>query len=249
MKAINLDSLSYKHRFNGASLLISKANKLAGMGQPLAAIDPQKGLAALAHYDMALALMKPFDPNYSTALNWKCNVLRALGQHEDAVEWYREIIRISDQIDGKAKRNATAALAEEMIQACGGKKNEPLEVDAADAALFDDPPFCMHAEKFCDWLNEGKFSKAHQLLSPTLKETFSVLALKAAWQQMTGNARPEEIALALEQHLVEWPDRKPDDIGWCYFSVSTEEAGEAVTVVVSGKDHALLITELEFGRP
>ena len=249
MKAIDLDSLSYKHRFNGASFLISKANKLAGMGQPLAAIDPQKGLAALAYYDMALALIKPFDPNYSTALNWKCNVLRALGQYEDAVEWYREIIPISDETDGKAKRNATAALAEEMIQACAGRKNEPLEVNDADAALFDDPPFCMHAEKFCRWLNEGKFSKAHQLLSPALKETFPVPALKAAWQTMTGHSKPEDISLALEQHAVDWPDRKPDEIGWCYFSVSTAESSEAVTVVIGGKDHALLITALEFGRP
>ena len=165
--------------------------------------DQQKLLAALAYYDMALALMKLFDPNYSTVVNWKCNVLRSLGQYEDAVNWYREIVRISDEVDGKAQRNATAALADEMIQKCAGRKNEPLEIGDADAAAFDDPPYCMVAEEFCVLLSEGKFKKAHLYLSPALRETFPTPKLKAEWQQMTGKAHPEEMSLTLEQHMVE----------------------------------------------
>ena len=152
---------------------------------------------------------------------------------------------------GQANRIPAAHL--HQVGRCGKCKTalpaSASPIDIADAAMFDDPPFCMHAEKFCDWLNEGKFTKAHQLLSPALKETFSVPALKTAWREMTGNAKPEEITLALEQHMVDWPDRKPDDIGWCHFSVSAAEFSEAVTVVIGGRDHAFLITELEFGRP
>ena len=251
MKAIDLDAIAYKHRFNGASLLISKGNRLCG-GLPLPdqEADHQKLLAALAYYDMALALMKPFDPNYSTVVNWKCNVLRSLGQYEDAVNWYREIVRISDETDGKAQRNATAVLADEMIQKYAGRANEPLKIRDADAAAFDDPPFCMVAEEFCVLLSEGKFKKAHLYLSPALRETFPVPKLKAAWQQMTGKAHSEEMSLTLEQHMVDWPDRKPDDVGWCYFSVSAAEFSEAVTVVVSRMpDNSDRITQLEFGRP
>lgn len=252
MKAIDLGSLPYKHRFNGASLLISKANRLRGMGPPesYGEADGQKLLAALAYYDMALALMKPFDPNYSTVLNWKCNVLLTLRRYEDAVIWYREIILISDQIDGKAPRNATAALAEEMIQKYAGRKNDPLEIGSSGDATFDDPPYCMVVEEFCLLLSEGKFKKAHLYLSPPLKETFSVAKLKAAWQQMTGKTRSEEIDVELQQHMVDWPGRKPDDVGWCYFSVSAAEFSEAITVVVSRMpDNSDRITQLEFGRP
>jgi hypothetical protein len=194
--------------------------------------------------------MKPFDPNYSTVVNWKCNVLRSLGQYKDAVNWYREIVRLSDETDGKAQRNATAVLADEMIQKYAGRANEPLEIKDADAAAFDDPPFCMVAEEFCVLLSEGKFRKAHLYLSPALRETFPVPKLKAAWQQMIGKAHSEEMSLTLEQHMVDWPDRKPDDVGWCYFSVSAAELSEAVTVVVSRMpDNSDRLTQLEFGRP
>ncbi len=250
MKAIKLDSIPYKHRFNGASLLISKANRLGGLWSPDQTGNNQKLLAALAYYDMALALMKPFDPNYSTVVNWKCNVLRSLGQYEDAVNWYREIVRISDQTDGKAQRNATAALADEMIQKCAGRKNEPLEIGNTEAAAFDDPPYCMVAEEFCALMGEGKFKKAHLYLSPSLKEAWSITKLKTEWQQMTGKAHSEETGLTLEQHMVDWPGRRSDDVGWCYFSVSAAEFSEAITVVVSRMpDNSDRITQLEFGRP
>jgi hypothetical protein len=183
-------------------------------------------------------------------VNWKCNTLTALGQYEDAVNWYREIVRISDEIEGKAKRNATAELAEEMIQKYAACKNEPLTVRNADTAAFDDPPYCMFAEEFCLLLSEGKFKKAHLYLSPALEERFSLPRLKAVWQQMTQKAKPEEFGLALEQHMVEWPGRKPEEIGWCYFSVSAAEFNEGVTLVIGRTpNNAYWITGLEFGRP
>jgi tetratricopeptide (TPR) repeat protein len=250
MKAIDLNSIPYEHRFNGASLLISKANRLGGLGPPDQKANNRKLLAALAYYDMALALMKPFDPNYSAVVNWKCNVLRSLGQYEDAVIWYREILRISDEIDGKARRNAAAALADEMIQQYAGRRNEPLEIGSADAAAFNDPPYCMFAEEFCVVLSEGKFKKAHLYLSPSLKETWPAARLKAEWQQMTGKTHSEEMDLTLEQHIVDWPDRNSDDVGWCYFSVSAAEFREAVTVVVGRMpDNSYRITQLELSRP
>ncbi len=233
MKAIDLGSIPYKHRFNGASLLISKANRLAGLGTIDQQDDKRKLVAAIAYYDMALVLMKPFDPNYLTVMNWKCNVLRSLGQYEDAVNWYKEIVRISGETNGKVHRDATAELAEEMIQTYAGRKNEPLVIGNADAAAFDDPPHsCMCAEAFCVLLSEGKFKKAHLYLSPALKETFTLPKLIAEWQQMTKKARSEEIGLVLGEHMFDWPRRKSEEIGWCYFSISGEEFNEGVTVVI-----------------
>lgn len=250
MAAIDLNSIPYKHRFDGASLLISKANRLGGLGLSNQKVDNQKLLTALAYYDMALALMKRLDPNYSTVLNWKCNVLQSLGQYQDAIQWYQEIVLISDEIDGRVKRNATAALADEMIQKLAGRQNEPLAIGSPDTATFDDPPFCIYAAEFCNLLCDGNFKKAHSYLSTPLKTTFSIMRLKTDWQQMTSQARPEEISLVLEQHMVDWPGRQENDVGWCYFSVSAAEFSEAISVVVSRmSDNSDRISQIEFGRP
>jgi len=252
MKSVDLNALAYKHRYNGASLLISKANRLSGLGSAGTNEKPdQKALvAALAHYDMALMLLKPYDPNYATVVNWKCNLLRELRQFEDAVSWYREIIRISDETDGRGMRNATAKLAEEMIREYDGRANEPLDVTSDGETNFDDPPYCMYAEEFCSLLAEQKFKKAHACLSPVLKETVSLEKLRSGWKQMIESATAEELAIELQQHLLDWPARKPGDIGWCYFSISTETLSEGVALVVGRTPHnGNWITELEFGRP
>ena len=211
----------------------------------------QKALmASLAHYDMALALLKPYDPNYSTVVNWKCNVLLELAQYEEAVCWYREIIRISDETDGKGMRNATATLAEEMVRKYDGRADEPMEVGSSTESDFDEPPYCMYAAEFCALLAEQKFKKAHACLSRELRERLSLDGLKGDWTRMTEGAKSAELGIALQQHMLDWPTRKPEDIGWCYFSVSTEAFSEAISIVVGRNPHnAYWITELELGRP
>ena len=253
MKSVDLDSLPYRLGSNGASLLISKANRLCEMGSTASSQKPETKtlVASLAYYDMALALLKPYDPNYSTVVNWKCNVLRDLRQYEEAVCWYREIVRISDETDGKGMRNATAKLAEEMICKCEGRANEPLELaSGTEADDFDLPPYCMYAEEFCALLAEQKFKTAQAYLSPMLRERVSLDRLKGDWEQMTQGSKSAELAIALQQHMLDWPARKAEDIGWCYFSVSAEAFNEAVSIVVGRTpQNGYWITELEFGRP
>lgn len=252
MKSVDLDALPYKLRFNGASLLISKANRLCGMASTLSVAkqDQKTLISSLAYYDMALALLKPYDPNYSTAVNWKCNVLRELGQYEEAVAWYRQIVRISDETDGKGMRSATANLAEEMIRKYDGRANEPLDVALGAESYFDEPPYCMFAEEFCALLAEQKFKKAHLLLSPLLRERFSLEELKREWKKMTQGAKSAELGIALQQHMLDWPTRKTEEIGWCYFSVSSERFSEAISAVVGRTpNNGYWITELELGRP
>ncbi len=251
MKSVNLNTLPYKHRSNGASLLIAKANRLYDMNNAQGAKgDPKALMSALAYYDMALVLMKPYDPNYSTVVNWKCNVLRALEQFEEAVTWYREIVRISDETDGKGMRNATALLAERMISAYDGRSNAPLPASIGDEPDFDEPPHCMYAQEFCALLAQRKLTKAYACLSPALKERVSMDTLKGDWKRMTKGASPTDLGIVLEQHILDWPTRKDEEIGWCYLSVSTEEVNEAITLVVGRTPYnGYWITELEFGRP
>ncbi len=253
MKSVDLSVLPYKLRFGGASLLISRANRLCGMSSAERGEKPDQKtlLASLAYYDMALALQKPYDPNYAAVVNWKCNVLRDLRQYEEAVSWYREIIRISDETDGRGMRNATAKLAEEMIREYEGRANEPLEVASSGAGDFDDPPYCnMFAEEFCALLAEQKFKKAHACLSPVLKERVSLNKLSGDWKQMNRGAKAEELAVDLQRNMLDWPTRKSDEIGWCYFSVSAEGISEGISLVVARTpQNGYWLTEIEFGRP
>jgi len=228
--------------------LIAKANRHLDLGDQKS--DDQALLAALAFFDMALVLMKPFDPNYATVVNWKCNVLRALRQYEDAVAWYREIIRISNETDGKDARNATAVLAEKQIREYCGRPNEPLAVSRSDAKPFDDPPYCMFAEEFCVLLSEKKYKRAHACLSPTLREALPIAKLKDSWQRMTQGAATADLSLTLEQHMVDWRGREAGEIGWCYFAIEAHGFNKAVNVVVGQTpQHVYWITKVEFGRP
>lgn len=248
MTAINLARIPYAHRFNGASLLIAKANRLSGGAS--GATEAKQLLAAVAYFDMALLLMKPYDPNYATIVNWKCNALLKLEQYEEAVAWYREIVRISDETDGQAGRNATAKLAEEMLAKHSGMKNGPLSVDGGIDSSFDEPPYCIHAEEFCSLLVERKFKKAHAYLAPKLRDEFPVQKLKEAWLSMIGTAESDSLSVLLQQHMLNWPSRKSDDIGWCYFSVSAERVSEGVSLVVARTpNNGYWLTEIEFGRP
>ena len=249
MKSVILDTIPYGHRFGGASLLVAKANRLAGMLSEKRDTDRKQLIAAVSYYDMALVLSKPYDPNYPTILNWKCNALLRLGLYAEAVDWYREIVRISDETDGKVERNATAKLAEEMIAKYSGHPNEA-DLDSDGSQEFDDPPFCMFAEEFCQLLTERKFKKAHTLLAPFLKEQFTPTRLKESWTSMVGAERQSGVDIALQTHLLEWPARKPDDIGWCYFSISGTDFSEGIALVVGRTPHhAFWISSIEFGRP
>lgn len=251
MKSVDLNALPYEHRFKGASLLIAKATRLSEAASTANTGRKQEALmAALAYYDMALALMKPYDPNYSTAVNWKCNALVELGQFEEAVSWYREIIRISDETDGIGMRNATAALAERMIHHYEGRVNEPLEKASSKMWDLDEPPYCGYAEEFCALLAGQQYKKAHAYLSPALKERVPMNKLKGDWTRMTEGAGMADLGIELQQHILDWPNRKPEEIGWCYFSVSGPTFNEAISVVVGRTPHnAYWITDLEFGRP
>ncbi|MCX6954372.1 MAG: hypothetical protein NTV51_19645 [Verrucomicrobia bacterium] len=252
---IDLSAIPYQHRSGGASLLIAKANRLLGVTS--AATDHASSReakpvrAAVAYFDLALSLMKPYDPNYSTIVNWKCNALVRLGQYEEAVRWYREIVRLSALTAGHAGGDATAALAEKMIAQYAGRKNAELPPESREETnAFDDPPYCMHGEAFCRLLAEGKFKRAHAGLSDALRGKMSVAELKARWRSLVGPTDRQSVEILLGEHLTDWPGRRAQEIGWCYYTVCGEDLNEGLSLVVAKTpSHTHTISAVEFGRP
>jgi len=251
---MEISEIPYKHRSSAADLLISKGNRLTELARFLLEEPPPKKrkaiLTGIYFYEIALSLMKPYDPNYSTVLNWKCCALIILGRFNEAVQGYEEIVRISDKTDGMATRNATAELAEEKIKKYNGRDDIIIESDQdEDVTLFDDPPYCMVAQEFCELLAEGKFKKAHINMSNDLKNSLSVAKLKSEWKDLVDNSE-EIVDVALENNMTEWQDRKKNEVGWCYFSVSSENINEGIAIVVSiTQENFYKISGLEFGRP
>lgn len=251
---MELEKIPYLHRSSAAGLLISKANRLTEINDimadgELSAKKRKAFLKGVHFYEIALLLMKPFDPNYSTIMNWKCLALIRLGRFIEAVEGYEEIVRISDQTDGKGLRNATALLAEEQIQKYQNRENIPSDADSGeDTDAFDDPPYCMFAEDFCELLAKKKYRQAHAYLSEKTKEELTVSELGASWKNMTEGA--DLLDIELQKNMTDWPTRRKNEIAWCYFSVTGEEYSEAVAVVVAITEFdSYEITEIEFGRP
>lgn len=266
---IELDDLSYKHRFNASSMLTSKAHSLADAARVTAEerkknrryIAPFDGRAAyvdvdllgaaIAYYDMALLLMRPNDPNWSTVANWKCNALISLGQYEDALRWYAHIVKASAAADGPhAPSNATVELAKKQIASYRGRKNEPVDYRGEDSADFKDPPFCMYARDFVEALATGRNAEAVKHIEPDKRKEYSTAKLKTSWKQLVGRAGPDTLSISLESYAFDWKGRQGTEMGWCYFSVTGSDVHEGIAIVVSGAEHGgIAITRVEFGRP
>jgi hypothetical protein len=60
---------------------------------------------------------------------------------------------------------------------------------------------------------------------------------------------PTSVAFDEEFALEDWPAKGPGDVGWTYLSILGPDFVEAVTVTVANIDGALLIREVEWGRP
>ncbi len=236
-----------KERKKNKSYVLSFDDRFKGDYIDVAAMG-----AAIAFYDMDLLLRKPNDPNCATIANWKCNALVALGQFEEAVRWYEEIIiRWHFDAEGpNAKLDATAELARKQIAKYRGRKNHPVDYRGTDAGDFDDPPFCMYVAEFLRALASGKAAEATKYVHPEIDKRLSGQVLKREWQALVGKRGTEDLTIALQTHSFEWEGRKEQDLGWCYFSISGEGVSEGVSAIVCATDGSgYAIRDLEFGRP
>jgi hypothetical protein len=265
---LDLDRLSYKHRMDASGLLVSKGNNLLDASvvsdkaqkknrayiqsdKRGAVVDVGLVLAAIAYYDMALLLMRPFDPSYRTVTNWKCNALCALGQYADAVAWYAEIVRIdSEQNGGTISGNATTALAKEQLAKYKGRANAPLSYRTDDVDDFVAPPFTLYAQQCLMSLAKGKYADATLYFQQEDRKEYSTKVLKQKWSELVGGADFADLSMSLEEHLFDWKGKSKKDEGWCYFSVSGPDFNEGISFVVGCTEaggHA--VRRIEFGRP
>jgi tetratricopeptide (TPR) repeat protein len=214
-------------------------------------VDVGLVLAAIAYYDMALLLMRSFDPNYRTVTNWKCNALCAIGQYADAVRWYEEIVRIdSEQNGGTVSGNATTALAKEKMAKYQGRTNAPLSYRTDDLDDFVAPPFTLYAQQCLISLAKGKYADATLYFQQDDRKEYSTKLLKKKWTELVGGADFADLSISLEEHLFEWKGKSRKDEGWCYFSVSGPDFNEGISFVVGRTETGNpAVRRIEFGRP
>src|SRR5262249_34445639 len=108
------------------------------------------------------------------------------------------------------------------------------------------------AVAFASALVNGDFEHAHRLLAPELRSEFSPQALRDRLHAMfEGHADgpPTRIDFDSGFSLDDWPAKQPGDAGSTYVGILGEDFVEAVSVIVAEISGALLIREIEWGRP
>jgi len=121
--------------------------------------------------------------------------------------------------------------------------DEPLESDNLEAAS------CV-AQRFAEFLSEGQFEKAAELVASSLD--LSANDLKVEYEEMTiydDEPDPGPFEVMVMQCTPDMPNMEADDVAWAYVSISGTEFNEAVTVMISQDNGGLRITDLEWGRP
>jgi len=105
------------------------------------------------------------------------------------------------------------------------------------------------AFRFASKLVAGKFDEAHQMLSPAAKREWPAPRLESTFREMVGYFQAPPGLVMVMNTMEDWPDKRPNDIGWAYAAIAGEGESEAVTVVVcdDGGDH--LVRSIEWGRP
>jgi hypothetical protein len=111
----------------------------------------------------------------------------------------------------------------------------PIRTEHGDVAL-----------RFAEALRSGRFDLAHSYLSPPLAMQASASDLKTSYEQMIAYGGAPATDVELMTTLEDWPDKRPNDIGWAYVSIAGPGYSEAGTVVVTDDGQ---IRDVEWGRP
>ena len=252
-KEVELAKIPYSHRQSAANLLVSKAQRLAEFSDlyfgDMGDKEIKKALQAVSFYDLALSLMKPYDGNYETIIHWKCLVLIALEQYEEASNWYEELIRLSERSRTPDIYNATAKEAKRQLSKIIGKKNSLLpEFDEKESELLDDPSFCWWAMQFCEALAKRKFKLAYEYLSEQLRKEISQTELKKQWISILNNPK-DDVDVNLERYDIATEEDDEDYVSWCYFTVTGADINEAISMDIYKSPDGYEIRGFEFGRP
>ena len=105
------------------------------------------------------------------------------------------------------------------------------------------------AVDFAKALTADDFASAHAMLAPKLKADYTIDALKASFEEMVEYGESPARVDGVVQTMDDWPAKGSNDLGWAYVSISGDDFGEAVTVIVTSVDGEMAIGDLEWGRP
>lgn len=113
-------------------------------------------------------------------------------------------------------------------------------------------PYQEVAVSFASALVAGDFSRARRLLAPAIRQSMTEEALRTRLTKMYSgydSGPPTRVDFDEEGSSDSPYQLDPGDVGWAYVSISGDHFVEAVTVTVADIDGALLIREIEWGRP
>jgi hypothetical protein len=108
------------------------------------------------------------------------------------------------------------------------------------------------AVAFADALVARDFSRARGMLAPALRRELAEHDLEELLTSMYrsySDGEPLRTQLVQEGTLEEWPGKELGDLGWAYVNIEGDDFNEAVYVIVSEVDGALMIREIQWGRP
>ncbi len=252
-KEIDVTEIPYSHKQGAANLLISKAQRLAEFSDlhfgDMGEKEIQKALQAISLYDLALSLMKPYDGDYQTIIHWKCLILIALEQYEEASSWYEELISLSENSKTPEIYNSTAKEAQRQLSTIRGKKNRPLpKLDEKDSEILDEPSFCWWAMQFCEALAKRKYKQAYGYLSESLREEMTQADMKKQWVSILNNPK-DDVDVNLERYEMAKEGDDEDYVSWCYFVILGADINEAISLDIYKRPDSYEIRSVEFGRP
>lgn len=105
------------------------------------------------------------------------------------------------------------------------------------------------AFRFASQLVAGEFDGAQQMLSAAAKRDWPAALLESTYQGMVEYFEAPPNLVIVVNTMEDWPDKRPNDVGWAYAAIAGEDGSEAVTVVVCDEDGRHAIRSIEWGRP
>lgn len=143
-------------------------------------------------------------------------------------------------------KNAWFVLAILLLAACADDHSPTSSPAITDEMRMAYPKFASH---FAAALTDGEYEAAFEMLSSDMQRKYSADELRNRFEAMVENGGSPAKVDGFIQTMEDWPDKKPDDVGWAYVSISGDDYAEAVTVIVSAGDYGMSISSIEWGRP
>ena len=108
---------------------------------------------------------------------------------------------------------------------------------------------CEFGEDFAWSLVRGDWQGAHALLNKQLRGQLSPDDLCTEYTDMTDYAETAFTDVAAQPPDNDMPHMEDSDIAWVCVAISSDDACEAVTLMVCQEDGALRVRDVEWGRP